>query len=166
MATPGILIKQPWSLQVDEVTSIAVPQLTTAERDNLVAPPNGTIIYNTTFAMFQSRSAGAWVGLTTQVIVLPSSTSPVPVDAAYAYNLITLGAGAFTLSNPINISDGAILHLTLYNNTANPSGTITWSNLYEQRASMATSVAANTAQSYTLAYRIQWITVGSYVGGI
>lgn len=39
------------------------PLLTTAERDAIVGPADGLIIYNTTMDKLQVRAAGIWVDL-------------------------------------------------------------------------------------------------------
>lgn len=38
-----------------------VPRYTTTERNALVSPPDGLIIYNSTTAKFQGRAGGSWV---------------------------------------------------------------------------------------------------------
>lgn len=40
-----------------------VPRITTAERDALINPTNGQIIYNTTLDKFQGFENSAWVNL-------------------------------------------------------------------------------------------------------
>lgn len=40
-----------------------IPRMSTAQRDAISSPENGTIIYNTTVGKFQGREAGAWVNL-------------------------------------------------------------------------------------------------------
>ena len=40
---------------------ITVQRLTTAQRDALVAPPDGTEIYNLDIGMYQDRTAGSWL---------------------------------------------------------------------------------------------------------
>ena len=42
-------------------TPPVVPSLTTAERDALVSPAIGALIYNTTLNQFEGRADGAWV---------------------------------------------------------------------------------------------------------
>ena len=42
-------------------TPPVVPSLTTAERDALVSPAIGSLIYNTTLNQFEGRADGAWV---------------------------------------------------------------------------------------------------------
>lgn len=42
-------------------SGLTVNNLTTTQRDALVSPTNGTIIYNTTAGEFQIRQGGAWV---------------------------------------------------------------------------------------------------------
>lgn len=42
---------------------IFVPQLTTAQRDSIQSPQNGTIIYNTSLNKFQGYENGAWANL-------------------------------------------------------------------------------------------------------
>jgi hypothetical protein len=42
-------------------SGLTVNNLTTTQRDALVSPTNGTIIYNTTVGEFQIRQGGAWV---------------------------------------------------------------------------------------------------------
>lgn len=105
MATPGVLIKQPWSLQVDEITSISVPQMTTAERDNLVSPPNGVLLYNSTMSEFQVRRGTSWlrlVGASTHPYPVFSSSDPTNVgpliapDGGATATLATVGAGPVT----------------------------------------------------------------------
>lgn len=39
---------------------IFLPQLTTAQRDNLMSPQNGQMIYNTTLGTAQYFKAGVW----------------------------------------------------------------------------------------------------------
>lgn len=39
------------------------PKMTTAQRDALSSPDDGTLIYNTTTNKFQGRASGAWVDL-------------------------------------------------------------------------------------------------------
>jgi hypothetical protein len=51
-------------LDVTSTTSgFLPPRMTTAERDAITAPPNGTILYNTTTNKLQVRAAGSWVDL-------------------------------------------------------------------------------------------------------
>lgn len=42
---------------------IFLPQLTTKQRDALVSPVNGQVIYNTTLGTAQYFKAGAWVSI-------------------------------------------------------------------------------------------------------
>ncbi len=44
---------------------IFMPVLTTAQRDDLLSPQNGQMIYNSTIDEFQGYKAGAWVTFTT-----------------------------------------------------------------------------------------------------
>ena len=59
---PGTLHTQPVVPGVQEVYSIILPSMTTAERDNLVQV-NGLIIYNTTTATVQVRQNGVWASV-------------------------------------------------------------------------------------------------------
>ena len=62
MATPGLSRYRSLTEGVEEVSQFMLPQLTTAERDNLVAV-NGMMIYNSTTATIQARAGGVWVSL-------------------------------------------------------------------------------------------------------
>ena len=42
---------------------LLLPRMTTAQRDAIVAPPDGLLIYNTSLTAFQGRAGGAWVSL-------------------------------------------------------------------------------------------------------
>jgi hypothetical protein len=44
--------------------SIAFPSLTTAERDALVSPPDGLVVYNETTNKLNVRANGAWEAVT------------------------------------------------------------------------------------------------------
>jgi len=45
------------------VRFVKILPMTTAERDALVSPADGTIVYNDTTDKFQGRAGGAWVNL-------------------------------------------------------------------------------------------------------
>ena len=62
MATPGALHTNLLSPDISELYYFLLPQMTTAERDNLVAV-NGMVVYNTTTATVQVRQGGAWANV-------------------------------------------------------------------------------------------------------
>ena len=59
-ATPNVYAK----LDVTSTTQgVLFPRMTTTQRDAIAAPPDGLVVYNTTAAKLQVRSASAWVDL-------------------------------------------------------------------------------------------------------
>lgn len=55
--------RQIANLYTTPATGLQISVLTTAQRNALVAPANGTLIYNSTDNKFQGRAAGSWVDL-------------------------------------------------------------------------------------------------------
>jgi hypothetical protein len=57
------------ALAVDSTTgTFMVPRMTSTNRDDLIAPSDGAVIYNTTDSKFNLREGGAWVGLGQDVL--------------------------------------------------------------------------------------------------
>ena len=57
MPVAGMIQKNPFSPDVDEILLVLLPQVTTAERDNLTLR-NGLMLYNTTTASVQVYQGG------------------------------------------------------------------------------------------------------------
>lgn len=58
----GLVVES--SFEVDSTTGFLVlPRMTTAQRDAVASPVDGSLLYNTTTTQVEARVAGAWVAL-------------------------------------------------------------------------------------------------------
>lgn len=114
IATNGTLLNQALSKLVTSLSTMVlptdhggtgqsygglIPRYTTTERDALVNPEDGLIIYNTTIEEFQGRANGSW-----ETIILQDS----PTINAPTLNAPTFGAGTTSLPS-FQLTSGADL---------------------------------------------------------
>lgn len=121
MATPGLLIKQPWSLQIDEVAQLGIPQMTTTERDNLTPVVNGMIIYNTTLSKFQMRVSNGWASVGVTPVLATVSDTNIAFDTAedvlVSTSLTTTGGNVLCVGKCFILAGTGRYQLRLYRDT-------------------------------------------------
>lgn len=180
MATNGALLNQALSGLINNLDQMVlpadhggtgqsyggiIPRYTTAERDALVSPEDGLLIYNTTIEEFQGRANGAWETIILQdspTINNPTLGAGTTALAAYKLtsgtNLTTAVAGSWeydgktAMFTPIGTQRGVVPALQTFRLNANLSGAN--STAVQSILGVGVSLSASTVYEFALAFAL------------
>ena len=92
------------ALQVDSTTKgFAPPRMTTAQRDAIVSPIDGLILYNTTSKTFQYRINGVWEEFGMQSAAITSATAAINTTETIIVQSPVMTANRFMASTIVKI---------------------------------------------------------------